>query len=296
MMSSGSNKIMDVSTPFEGRGKRGGSDEIRVVAKKPCLTPVKIIPAWMHEDGILLNFLSFLKVSDVVRSKRVNKKWRQLCTKVIDENYRSKMAFTTTKELILAVRRYCMYRKRTMDGFGATDGFPIGKWDVSHLNNFEGVFHAAWNFNESIDSWDMSNATSLEEMFRSASRFNQPLSTWDVGKVQNMHGMFMDAHAFNQNLSSWNTSEVKSMRKMFLRASAFNQEVESWNTCNVRNMRGMFADATSFNQSISGLKSTRFQDYTGIVFRAVSFQQELPDGWESVMAHRNPDTSRYVVR
>jgi surface protein len=80
-------------------------------------------------------------------------------------------------------------------------GFPIGKWDVSHILDFSSMFSAESNwaakqFNEDLSLWNVSSAQRMRLMFRGASAFNQNLSTWDVSSVRDMSGLFLDAESF----------------------------------------------------------------------------------------------------
>ena len=56
----------------------------------------------------------------------------------------------------------------------------IEKWDVSKVENMNGMFNAASNFNRDISNWDVSNVTDMTAMFENAEKFNQSLDTWTI--------------------------------------------------------------------------------------------------------------------
>ena len=62
---------------------------------------------------------------------------------------------------------------------------PISDWDVSKVENMNGLFENAINFNSDISKWNVSNVKSMEGMFENAKEFNQNISDWDVNKVEN---------------------------------------------------------------------------------------------------------------
>jgi surface protein len=211
-------------------------------------------------DDLWLPILSHLDVKTLIEKKEVCRSWRHTCTEAIDAK-RTK-AFSTTQELCQAVRKYCGSSQAThsytgqcspqeAEEFAQTYGYPINKWDVSTLQDFDDIFYKAETFNEDISSWNVSNATTMSEMFSGARSFNQDLSSWNMYNVTNMRCMFEGASSFNQDLSSWNVSNVKDMAYMFNGASSFNQDLSSWNVSNVTHMRCMLQGASSFNQDLS---------------------------------------------
>ena len=52
---------------------------------------------------------------------------------------------------------------------------PIGKWDVSKVENMEEMFMEAKVFNQSIEKWGVSKVRNTKEMFEGAEAFDQPL-------------------------------------------------------------------------------------------------------------------------
>jgi surface protein len=79
----------------------------------------------------------------------------------------------------------------------------IDSWDVSQVENMDGMFYYALKFNQPIDSWDVSQVKTTQGMFLGAKAFNKPIDSWDVSQVENMNGMFFSAGDFNQCLSTW---------------------------------------------------------------------------------------------
>lgn len=132
---------------------------------------------------------------------------------------------------------------------------PIGNWDVSGVQTFEGMFacgltNARSNFfDQNLSDWDVSGATNMTRMFGGLGRgggqvqpFNNGgspgINNWDVSNVTNMFAMFGRGQnegilsEFNQPIGGWDVSNVTDMRSMFdARASthAFNQDISQWN-------------------------------------------------------------------
>jgi surface protein len=252
--------------------------------------PKPEISEWEAQDGLVLNVLFFLDLSNLVRSTRVNKRWKALCTTTIDAEYGNKQgnkqAFESNDELCDAVEKYCNALVAVRDGKNTVSmeevackyGYPIGRWDVSQVDDFSFVFAYMSEFNEYIGSWDVSSAVSMEYMFQYAASFNQDLSGWNTSKVGDMEGMFKGAEAFNQPLASWDTKNVFNMATMFYDAASFDQCLHVWDTSHVQDMHNMFFGASAFNQSLSGWNTSQVKDMQGMFANATSFNQSL-DGW-----------------
>jgi hypothetical protein len=128
-----------------------------------------------HDDGILVvHTLSFLDVKSLLQKERVNKTWRKLCRKT----YKGKCGpdgptpFQSNQELRDTICTYCRCRAASaMEGVAVTYGYPIDTWDVSQIENMNGVFDCTSEFknmstfNEYIGSWDVSNVTDMSYMF-----------------------------------------------------------------------------------------------------------------------------------
>ena len=54
-----------------------------------------------------------------------------------------------------------------------------------------------------ISDWDVSNVNNMQGMFYYTQSFNQDIGDWDVSKVNNMEGMFSDAQCFIQGIRDW---------------------------------------------------------------------------------------------
>lgn len=101
-------------------------------------------------------------------------------------------------------------RDRICDG---TFEPPIGTWDVSGVDDMEGLFWGWHEFNQPIGSWDTRNVVTMESMFYGCASFDQPLK-WDTRKVTTMAFMFDGCASFNRPLK-WDTGSVTDMSRMF---------------------------------------------------------------------------------
>eukprot|EP00978_Attheya_sp_CCMP212_P016203 scaffold42250_cov44-Attheya_sp.AAC.2 len=209
-------------------------------------------------DDVGRHILGFLDVPTLVKKKVICRSWCRLLTNTIEQKAPVPKPFESGGELHSAVNKYTQYEPADAEDLATTYGWPIDRWNVSNVENFESVFHnfefnlngEKGTFNENIGSWDVSNATSMNSMFR-ASSFNQDISSWDTSNVGCMLEMFECASSFNQDISSWDTSNVTNMKDVFSFASSFNQDISSWDTSNVTQMSRMFFGASSFDQDIS---------------------------------------------
>jgi surface protein len=188
------------------------------------------LPSAYIPDDVMFYIISFLDVPTLVQKKAVCRSWQRLFTHIIDQKAPTPIPFESNTELRKAVCKYTEYRLGDADYFANTYGWPIGRWDVSNVEDFSGIFDLNTSFNESIGSWDTSSVTNMSCMFADVASFNQNISFWDTSSVENMSSMFLGATSFNHDLSSWNVSRVTDMSFMFAGAASFNQDISSWDT------------------------------------------------------------------
>jgi hypothetical protein len=130
--------------------------------------------------------------------------------------------FGSNWELLGAVNKCMRYKVGDADQLATTYGWPIGRCDVSNVDDFSGIFAGKTFFNENIGHSNISF-----------------ISSWDTSSVEDMCFMFLDAILLNQDVSSWDTFIVKDMSLMFFCAKAFN--FASWKTSSaVRDMNSVF--------------------------------------------------------
>ena len=194
-------------------------------------------------------------------------------------------AFASRKELKLAVNKWCDDRGSVESKYG-----PIGKWDVSLVDDFSNLFCElavcvnyydppsnpnCIDFNEDISAWDTSRVESMTYLFAGARAFNQPLTNWDTSKVKSMMSMFDAAESFNQPVGHFDTSRVETMSSTFRLAKAFNQpSIQDWDTSNVQSMRSTFHNAASFNQPLPW-NTRNVTEMKNIFAHALAFDQPL---------------------
>lgn len=111
--------------------------------------------------------------------------------------------------------------------------------DLSQVKTMDAMFTGT-NFNADISHWDVSDIEDMDGMFFQAPLFNQDLSRWDVSSVKKMSNMFSNATAFNHDLSAWDISSVISMSSMFssvmLSPGYYDNMLNSWSRQGVRNV------------------------------------------------------------
>ena len=182
------------------------------------------VQQWESQNELVVEVLKYLDVPTLDQTMLVGQRWSHLCTVAITSKCSNRpKAFDTKAELRDAVHKYTHNNPNNAEALATTYGWPIGKWNVSQIQDFSHIFFDCDGFNEDISLWDTSSATDMKAMFWGVSSFNQPLSDWDTSNVTDMSQMFAGASSFNQPLSSWDTSSVRYMSGMFRGASSFNQ-------------------------------------------------------------------------
>ena len=116
--------------------------------------------------------LSYLDVPTLVRKKAVCRSWQLLFTDAIHQKASTPKAFQSRAELKEAVDKYVKYNVVDAQEFATTYGWPIGRWDVSNIQDFTRMFAHMRNFNENIGSWDVSSVTGMDVMLFFARAFN----------------------------------------------------------------------------------------------------------------------------
>ena len=75
-------------------------------------------------------------------------------------------------------------------------------WDVSHVEDMDGMFMGCKNFNSDLSKWDVSKVINMSYMFLYCINFNSDLSKWNVRKVTDMKYMFDDCKSLKK-IPSW---------------------------------------------------------------------------------------------
>ncbi|WP_080552467.1 BspA family leucine-rich repeat surface protein [Helicobacter suis] len=158
----------------------------------------------------------------------------------------------------------------------------IGKWDVSHVENMEGLFMNQVHFNEPLKRWNPVRVKNFSYMFANATHFNQPINNWNTSSGVDFSYMFANATHFNQPINNWNTSSGVDFSYMFYHARSFNQPLDRWNRWNrsskpPQNFSYMFANASHFKQNISRWKDLKRANIQGIFLGTPMQGLELKD-------------------
>jgi surface protein len=166
----------------------------------------------------------------------------------------------------------------------------ISDWDVSSVTNASNMFNGAYAFNNGGALGTSSNPLSwgsntgqlqnINGMFLQASNFNQDISGWDVSNVTNARQLFAFNNAFNQNLNNWTLSSLSDATLMFYGAFAYNNGGVTLDWTGkiplLNNMNGMFSAASSFNQIVL-LDTGSVTDMGGVFSSAQVFNQDIKD-------------------
>lgn len=126
----------------------------------------------VNNNSLMGQILSYLDVITLVKTKQVQKRWKELCTTAIHEKCKSPRPLESKEELHKAVDKYCQNDWLELEQLARIYGYPIGKWHVSQITDFSYLFVRS-SFNKDIGKWDVSSATNMNGMFQEC-HFVQP--------------------------------------------------------------------------------------------------------------------------
>jgi hypothetical protein len=124
-------------------------------------------------------------------------------------------------------------------------GYPIGKWDVSRVDDFSRLFDARRNpqaalFQDDLSGWDTRRASNMSFMFRGAVVFNGNVSAFDTKSVVSADSMFDGALSFDQDVSDWNVNKIGTANRMFCDAISFQGNgLDRWDLQSVEKVEEM---------------------------------------------------------
>eukprot|EP00978_Attheya_sp_CCMP212_P048532 scaffold535642_cov98-Attheya_sp.AAC.1 len=115
------------------------------------------LPSDHIPDDVMLYIVSFLDVPTLVQKKAVCRSWQRRFTNIVEQKAPTPKPFESDFELRNVVYKYAKYRLSDADYFATTYGWPIGRWDVTNVEDFSKLFADKTSFNENIGSWDTSS-------------------------------------------------------------------------------------------------------------------------------------------
>lgn len=136
---------------------------------------------------------------------RLNLNWRDFRNPRLSSSYDGRLIGPTLPKIKDAVKLWKndATREEAENRYG-----KIESWNVSNVENMEGLFKGMEKFNADISGWDVRNVTNMKSMFEGCTAFNQDISRWDVSNVRRMKSMFKNCKNFNQDISGWNVKNV----------------------------------------------------------------------------------------
>ena len=182
--------------------------------------------------------------------------------------------FKSTEELRKAVDLYS-------DRISADEAKEIygdmSTWDVSNVQDMDGLFTNLTSFNEDISRWDVGNVKDMSSMFMNCYAFNGNLSGWNVQRVKDMKSMFMNCRNFNSDLSRWNVESVENMHSMFKGCENFNRDLSQWlvNENQVKKMNSMFNGCKTFNTNLSQWNVNQVENMNSMFYGCKKFNSDL---------------------
>ena len=164
--------------------------------------------------------------------------------------------------------------------FEITD-IAIWEWDVSNVENMEGMFFGCEYINCNLNNWNVSNVKSMKGMFQDCEMFDgKGIKNWNVRNVENMSSMFLNCENLNSDFSSWNVNNVKYMDNMFNGCVNFEGKgLENWNVSNVTNMKYMFSGCENFDCNLSNWDVSNVEDMSKMFYYCSNFKGKGIDNW-----------------
>ena len=156
--------------------------------------------------------------------------------KPIDSEHNYKYFPKTKEELVANIKKLLSK--------GETDLNSIDTNSITDMSHLFKELNIPINID--ISDWDVSNVENMEGMFYNYDIFNCDLSKWNVSKVKNMSCMFLNCKNFDCDLSNWDVSNVTNMAYMFANCPKFEGKVlKKWDVSKVKDMTVMFYNVKS---------------------------------------------------
>lgn len=112
---------------------------------------------------------------------------------ILNSSKRVKVTPKTKEELIYLIKE---------------EKFPLDMINTSEITDMSWLFHGAVFFDiNGIKSWDVSNVENMEGMFYGAGSINDNLSSWNISKVKNMQYMFAYVEHIDKEHIQWNITD-----------------------------------------------------------------------------------------
>jgi hypothetical protein len=87
-------------------------------------------------EDVARYIVGFLDAPTLLKQKTVRRSWRALFTDTIERKASTPQPFQSRNELRMVVKKYAKYNPNDTDDFTTTYGWPIGRWNVSNVQNF----------------------------------------------------------------------------------------------------------------------------------------------------------------
>lgn len=92
----------------------------------------------------------------------------------------------------------------------------LSDWDVSSINNMEGMFENALSFDQDLSNWDVSSVGNMDRMFSGATSFSTDIYYWDVSSLTYSNDMFLGCSSFSRgNVRGWSYAPGMSLNNLF---------------------------------------------------------------------------------
>ena len=163
----------------------------------------------------------------------------------------------------------------------------IGKWDVTNINNMEGLFWKCWNLiyiSNNISKWNTINLQNIHGMFFGCVNilYLPDISNWNTNNLESITELFHYCESIRNvpDISKWNIEKIKSQNLIFADCKSLKSlpDISNWNTDNITEFIGLFEDCASLESlpDISEWKTNNLKTLDR-VFNCCKELKSLPD-------------------
>ena len=127
----------------------------------------------------------------------------------------------------------------------------FGKWDVTNINNMEGLFWKCYNLiyiSNNISNWNTNNLQNIHGMFFGCvyMMYLPDISNWNTNNLENITELFHYCQSLRKvpDISKWNIEKLKSLNLIFADCKSLKSlpDISNWNTNNITEITGLFEE------------------------------------------------------
>ena len=163
----------------------------------------------------------------------------------------------------------------------------FGKWDITNINNMEGLFWNCWNLthiSNNIFQWNTINLRNIHGMFFGCVNmiYLPNISKWNTNNLESMTELFHYCESLRKvpDISKYNLEKITSLNLIFADCKFLKSlpDISNWNTNNITEFIGLFEDCESI-ESLPDISKWNTNNLKTLdrVFNCCKALKSLPD-------------------